>query len=71
MDIDDNTVAPSSDLTKYAIIRCVIKQKKELGQVEFKANFFNLDHNTTVLQLKNLFAPKMGIAVQKITEVNF
>jgi len=54
-------VEHSKDPMKYAIIQCwYTKKDKAAGTEEtFKAEFLDLDHMTTVLEMKEKFAPTM------------
>jgi len=54
-------VEHSKDPMKYAIIQCwYTKKDKAAGTEEtFKAEFLDLPHSTTVLEMKEKFAPTM------------
>jgi hypothetical protein len=71
-DIEMNKVAPSSDYTKYAIIQCWYHKKNDDGtEVDIKQNFFDLPHMTTIREMKEKFADKMGVEAKKIMKAKF
>lgn len=61
------TVEPSMDPMKYAIIQCFYTKKSEDGKEEttIKKDFRDLLHLTTVKQMKEEFYESMGLVVNK------